>query len=190
MRYGHFKYGEYVYTPAGAKALSEKDLKAEYSRLRGVAVKRLARMKGTEYEQSELYKNYDGIFKKIAEFKNEEELKEAFSQVHRFLSGESSTLSAQKDIKARTIETLQNRGLNVNEGNYWQVMNFFSEVHEQKIDKIYGSEIVKDIINDVIDSGKDLSPELLQEALNTKLERNNDMDYDEYIESLKGSYDY
>ena len=185
MRYGHFRYSEYVYTPAGAKALSERDLKAEYSRLRGVAVKRLARIQGTEFEQSELYKNYDGIFKKIAEFKNEEELKEAFSQVHRFLRGQSSTLSAQKDIKAKTVETLQNRGLNINEGDYWDVMNFMSEVHEQKLDKIYGSEVVKDVINDVIDSGKELSPELLQEALNTKLELNNDMDYDEYIERLK-----
>ena len=70
------KYDEQVYTPSYVKnALSTgsktevKALRQEYSRLRSIAEKRLARLKASEFVDSQIVREFDNSFKTLKEMK-------------------------------------------------------------------------------------------------------------------------
>ena len=57
-----FNYAPSFYGPDGIQWADAADYRTEYSRLRSIAQKRLGRIKGTEFEQSAIFKqNRDGF---------------------------------------------------------------------------------------------------------------------------------
>ena len=86
------KYDEQVYTPSYVKnALSTgskteiKALRNEYSRLRSIAEKRLARLKASEFVDSQIVREFDGLFKTLKEMKAPFDLAYGLSNLRRFL---------------------------------------------------------------------------------------------------------
>lgn len=112
-----------AYFPGGItilKATGEAEARKEYQRLRRIAQKRLARFEGTQYEDTEIYKNrtIKHPFKPSSELKDVRSLQAALSDVRGFLDSERSTISGLKRIDKKTVSTLQANGYTfVNMGN-------------------------------------------------------------------------
>lgn len=112
-----------AYFPGGItilKATGEAEARKEYQRLRRIAQKRLARFEGTQYEDTEVYKNraIKHPFKPSSELKDVRSLQAALSDVRGFLDSERSTISGLKRIDKKAVATLQANGYTfVNMGN-------------------------------------------------------------------------
>lgn len=105
--------------------ITEKEARKEYVRLRDLATKRLKRFAGTEFEQSEAYKQNVGGFKPASAIKDRRELQYELTRVAGFAAAKSGSISGQKKIKARNIEALHESGYTfVNSANYWQFGKF------------------------------------------------------------------
>lgn len=143
MAYRNLKYQDYVYTPAGSKAISEKALRREYSRLRAVAVKRLKRIGESEFAGYDIFRSYDGVFKKLAEFENERDLRYTFAKLYNFLNVKTSTIKGLKESKFKTISIYHERGYHfINDENYNDIMHFFDLLRARNLDMLYGSDKV------------------------------------------------
>lgn len=104
-----------AYFPGGItilKAAGEAEARKEYQRLRRIAQKRLARFAGTQYEDTEVYKNraIKHPFKPSSSIKDVRSLQAALSDVRGFLDSERSTIRGLKRIDKRTVATLQANG--------------------------------------------------------------------------------
>lgn len=166
-----FNYEDYIYTPRGSKAITEKALNREYSRLRAVAVKRLQRLGNSEFRDYRIFKSYQGVFKKIAEFENRTELEYTFAELYNFLNKSTSTITGQKKRKAKTITTFHERGYTfINSENYKSVIDFFDRMKERGIEAFYGSEKVVDTIQQHFEKNNQIDENYLNN-LEKKFER-------------------
>lgn len=174
-----FKFKPQYYTTDGAKTLQRKDIKAlraEYTRMRDVAQKRVARLQ-KEYDwtqsakQSYMIKTPEGTiikqgFPKLAEI-NPEDLPKAFQELASFVKFGGSTITGQKSMQEKTMATL-NKNIEgtkgaeisedeeepqddkegaVNKGNYSRVISILNETRRLKISKLYGSDTVVELAN-------------------------------------------
>lgn len=134
-----FKYAEDWYSVQGAETMlheNRKALRAEYTRMRDTAQKRIARLAKSYPESKVLAEHLEG-FKKLRDIPDEN-LPEAFSELKKFLSAKQSTISGQESIKEKTIETWQKQGLNLNESNYNMTIKVLEGMRKNKI--VYGSD--------------------------------------------------
>ena len=135
------KYDEQVYTPSYVKnALSTgsktevKALRQEYSRLRSIAEKRLARLKASEFVESQIVKEFDGRFKTLKEMKAPFDLAYGLSNLRRFLGRKSSTVTGQRETRQKTIETFHRHGFSeINEENYDVIVELISSYRESHV---------------------------------------------------------
>ena len=105
-----FKFNRYSYTPEGAKLLTERNLREEYSRLRSIAVKRLHRLGTSEWNDTDLYLRSKSKFKKLKDIKNERELRYLFSDLHYFLASPRSSVTGLNKIRKQSLDTLHSHG--------------------------------------------------------------------------------
>ena len=126
---------------------TEAELRREYSRLRDIAQKRLGRLGESEFGRSWAYMNNVGKFPKLSEFKTKNKITskakfaKALAQLAHFVESPQSTLSGQREIRAKTIETLHGSGYTfVNEKNFFDFLEFMEEFRIRKLDEIYDSE--------------------------------------------------
>ena len=132
------KYDELVYTPSYVKnALSTgsktevKELRQEYSRLRSIAEKRLARLKASEFVDSQIVREFDGRFKTLKEMKAPFDLSYGLSNLRRFLGRKASTVTGQRETRQKTIETFHRHGFSeINEENYDEMVELISSYRE------------------------------------------------------------
>lgn len=106
------KYAWYEYTPEALQsgALSDKEIKAEYRRLRNIANKRIERLGKAGYEQTQAYLRNVGSYKSASNY-SMAELQYKLYQISKFVSAKSSTVSGMRLIEKEAIETLQEKGL-------------------------------------------------------------------------------
>lgn len=154
-----FWFDEKWYTVQGAETmarLATKDdmstMRAEYTRMRDVAQKRLKRLEKAFPESKALQHRYntgkvDKSGKPITalgfqKLKNLDprDFAKAFSELAKFVKAKSSTVTGQKQIKAKTIKTWQDQGLNLNPKNYDKTIKILEETRRQKL--VYGSDKV------------------------------------------------
>ena len=134
-----FKYESDWYSVQGAETLlhdNPKALRAEYTRMRDTAQKRIARL-AKSHPESKVYEAHQEGFKKLKDIP-EANLPEAFAELKKFLSAKQSTISGQESIKQKTIETWQKQGLDLNESNYDMTIRVLEEMRRLKI--VYGSD--------------------------------------------------
>lgn len=135
------KYDEQVYTPSYVKnALSTgsktevKALRQEYSRLRSIAEKRLARLKASEFVDSQIVREFDNSFKTLKEMKAPFDLAYGLSNLRRFLGRKASTVTGQRDIRQKAIETFHRHGFDeINEENYDEMAELISSYRESHV---------------------------------------------------------
>lgn len=156
-------YEKEFYTPEGAKTLTDKELRKEYSRLRSIARKRLERFEGTEWKDTQIYKLNVGVYKPLKEIGSDRELRHLFSDVARFVKAEVSSVSTLEKQRNTAVATLNERGYEfVNKENYRQFAEFMEYARVSNLNKLYDSKRVADFYDAA--EKKQLSTEELRKA--------------------------
>ena len=128
------------YYPYRLEQIDERALRKEYTRLRKIANKRLARLQASEYKETDLAKEYAGGFALLADV---EDLPRELTQMARFVASERSSVTGLKRIDNQTIETLQEHGYTfVNTKNVRQFGAFMEEMRQAGLSKLYSSEFL------------------------------------------------
>ena len=159
-----FGFEEKWYTVQGAGTmyrLGTKDdratMRAEYTRMRDVAQKRIKRLQ-EKFPDSEAAKNYYDTgkkdkkgnpiyapgFQKLKDI-DPKDFPKAFAELAKFVRAKASTVSGQKSIKQKTIAAWQKQGIDLNPKNYDMSMKILKEMRRQKI--VYGSDDVTEAAN-------------------------------------------
>lgn len=128
------------YYPYRLEQMDERALRKEYTRLRKVANKRLARLQASEYKETDLAKEYAGGFALLEDVKD---LPRELTVLTRFVASERSSITGLKRIDKKTIETLQEHGYTfVNTKNVRQFGEFMEEMRQAGYSKLYSSELL------------------------------------------------
>ena len=149
-----FWYDEKWYTVQGAETMARvgtKDdmatMRAEYTRMRDVAQKRIKRL-GKQFPESKAYQSHAKGFPKLKEL-DPRDFAKAFSELAKFVRAKGSTVTGQKEIKNKTIKTWQDQGLNLNQKNYDKTIKILEEMRKQKI--VYGSDKAVELADSMLD---------------------------------------
>ena len=137
-------YDSNWYIPSAIKARleagDEKVVKAEYTRLRDIAQKRLKRLKKAGFDETQLYKQNVKRFKKLKQIKSKSELSSRLSDLARFIRDPRGIVKRAKEIRDKSLSTLHSNGYTfVNEANYIEFGKFMEEYRAQKLDEMYDS---------------------------------------------------
>lgn len=168
------KYDEQIYTPSYVKNVLStgsktevKALRQEYSRLRSIAEKRLARLKASEFVDSQIVREFEGRFKTLKEMKAPFDLAYGLSNLRRFLGRKASTVTGQRDTRQKAIETFHLHGFGeIDEKTYDEMVELISSYRESHVrynlDNIaYVVQFRKEL--------KDANPDLDKDDLDTAL---------------------
>lgn len=108
------KYTPDVYNPyilKNTNTLTLKEQRAEYQRLRSIALKRLKTFENTPYTTSNIYRYNVGRYPTLSEIKTESQLAYKLSDLARFLRARTSTLSGMREARRKQIEALNEQGI-------------------------------------------------------------------------------
>lgn len=150
-------FSAWEYNPQGLQRYDERTLRREYTRLRDIAQKRLARMGNTMFTRSETYKKNVGQFEKTRDIKTVSQLRQNLTQLARFVLAESSTIQGQKALMQRGITAWHRKGYDwVNEANWFDFIDFLEYVksHEKNV---YTLDDVMTEFKRTLDAGEDIS---------------------------------
>ena len=149
-----FWFDEKYYTVQGAETmfrLGTKDdvsaMRAEYTRMRDVAQKRIKRL-GKQFPESKAYQAHSQGFEKLRNM-DPRDFPKAFAELYKFVHAKGSTVTGQKEIKAKTIKTWQDQGLGLNEGNYDKTIKILEEARKRKL--VYGSDKVVELADSMLE---------------------------------------
>lgn len=134
-----FKYAEDWYSVQGAKTMLHENrnaLRAEYTRMRDTAQKRIERL-AKSYPESKVLEAHKEGFPSLRDM-SDADLPKAFSELKKFLKAKQSTISGQEEIKQKTITEWQKHGLDLNESNYDMTIKVLEGMRKKKI--VYGSD--------------------------------------------------
>ena len=133
----NYKYSPEVYIPAAVRFnyLTIQEARAEYSRLRSAAVKRLQRLSGTEGERYTAFRMYgkEG-FPSLPKNATASEVGRALADVYHFLEMKTSSIGAIRASQREAVKTLQERGYGfINKGNIREFGEFMEAARQQKV---------------------------------------------------------
>ena len=190
-----FWYDEKWYTVQGAETMARvgtKDdmsiMRAEYTRMRDVAQKRIKRL-GKQFPESKAYQSHKQGFAKLKDL-DPRDFPKAFAELAKFVRAKGSTVTGQKQIKEKTIKTWQDQGLNLNSKNYDKTIKILEEMRKQKI--VYGSDKAVELADSMLDLDDQQTNEWL-DHLDTLLKHTDELqeipdlagyDFDEILDML------
>ena len=133
----NYKYPPEVYIPAAVRFnyLTIQEARAEYSRLRSAAVKRLQRLSGTEGERYSAFRMYgkEG-FRSLPKNASAAEVGRALADVYHFLEMKTSSIGAIRASQREAVKTLQERGYEfINKVNIREFGEFMEAARLQKV---------------------------------------------------------
>ena len=156
--------------------ISGEELRKEYSRLRQVANKRLERMEGTRFQQSNTYKRNAGKYTTLAQIEKEalahaKKLKPEARQkyvdsfvahkmadMYKFLTSRTGSIQGIQRAENRAIEALRERGVTfVNKKNIQQFGDYMSYLKSLHLGESYESERALELFG--IAEKKGINPE-------------------------------
>lgn len=125
--------------------LSIKEARAEYSKLRAVANKRLARLGASEFAESRTYQNWKRGFSSVKSISGDNIYK-ALSEVEYFLGLKTGTVSGARSAQKAFIQSMHERGYGfINKKNAAEFGEFMREVKKHKDYKGRDSEQLVDL---------------------------------------------
>lgn len=142
-----------------AKVMQRENLAAmrrEYTRMRDIAQKRIGRLRGSEfsgsvtaniqYDTGKRDKEGNAImapgFPKLKNI-SENNFAKAFSELSKFVEAKRSSITGQKEIRQKTIETWNKQGIPLNKQNYDRTIAILEEMRKRKI--VYGSDTAREL---------------------------------------------
>ena len=113
---------------------TEKELRQEYAKLRSIAQKSLKRLGESRYRDSETYRQNRNAFPTTKSIKSTRELSRALTDVTRFLSAKSHSISGLNEIRQEQVSTWQGQyGYDfVNFNNFDQWIDFLDWYKDMK----------------------------------------------------------
>lgn len=147
----HLKYPQEYYVPSVSmmsRNLTDKQIRAEYSRLRSIARKRLERFEGTEWTDTQVYQYNKGKYIPVKDVKNKTQLVALLADVARFVTAETGSVSGLERQRRRNVETLHEHGYKfVNKKNFRQFADFMEDFRIRRLNRIYDSERVAELFS-------------------------------------------
>ena len=133
----NYRYDSEVYIPAAIRYgyLDIREARAEYSRLRSAAVKRLERLSRTEGALYSAYQMYgkEG-FAPLPKNATPAEVGRALADVHHFLEMKTSSISQIRESQRQALKTLQERGYSfVTKSNIKEFGEFMEAARQAKV---------------------------------------------------------
>lgn len=133
----NYRYPPEVYIPAAIRYgyLDISEARAEYSRLRSAAVKRLERLSRTEGVRYSAYQMYgkEG-FAPLPKNATPAEVGHALADVHHFLELKTSSISQIRESQRQALRTLQEHGYSfVNRSNIREFGEFMEAARQAKV---------------------------------------------------------
>lgn len=95
-------------------ALTEKRLRSYYTDARRTAQQRSARVQASEFGEI----TEKEFFRKLRNLPTTRDLLHEVADVNKYLSADRSTITGQKKIRQRYIETAERHGFDIDEGSY------------------------------------------------------------------------
>lgn len=159
------------YMPTTSK-FSLKEARAEYSRLRKIAEKRLKRIGQSEYKTGDVYRKYKDAFQPLPKNASAERVRKMLSEVARFTERKQASISGFRESQKKQIETLQERGYDwINKDNISTFNDYMARIMKFTAAKAYDSEQIVDLVHDAMDA--DLDPDDVAE------------DFEDYLNGVK-----
>lgn len=175
-----YRYPSEAYIPAAVRYgyLDIKEARAEYSRLRSVAVKRLQRLAGTEGARYSAYRMYgkEG-FAPLPKNATPAEVGRALADVHHFLEMKTSSISQIRESQREALATLRERGYTfINKGNIREFGEFMEAARQQKVVSANrgGSPIIVELYETV--KRLNLPPEKIQRRFTEWLQEKEELE--------------
>lgn len=122
-------------TQSVRESIAPEDLSKEYTRLRSIAMKRLSSLEKAGFKYTQTYKQAKKELKRIDQMSKrhrEDRLIQGIVAANRFLSNEESTVRGMKTQANQWIETMREKGYDVNKANYQTVisaLNYLSDIY-------------------------------------------------------------
>lgn len=141
----NFPPGDYF--PDALRRYSEKELRKEYSRLRSIARKRLEVFSKSEFRDSAVYQYNKGRYVPLSKVQSSSELRLLLTDVTRFILAESGTVSGQRRIRKKAIQTFKDTwGIKITPEEYNDFLRFLEFVKDAEGFR-YDMEAVREIWN-------------------------------------------
>lgn len=128
-----------------AKAMMRDDIKgmrAEYTRMRDIAQKRINRLGKSEFAYTKAYTGHQRGFQKLKDI-SPEKFAKAYSELSKFVGAKASSVSGQRSIMNKTIETWNKQGIPLTKKTYKRTITILEEMRKRKI--IYGSDTAEEL---------------------------------------------
>lgn len=149
---------DYAYSVQALESMSRRAdrekwnaLKAEYTRMRDVAQKRLKRMGKSEFSNSSVVEERPDGFPKLKDL-DPRDLPKAMNDLYRFLSAKTSTIYGQRERMNKTIATFQKSGIELTPDNYSTFIKVLERMRKNKIS--YGSDYAKELTDLILSTDK------------------------------------
>ena len=157
-----------IYFPDVARSVSFptiREARAEYSRLRKIAAKRLQRLEKAGYAQFATYQRYAHAFSPLPRNLSESRVYKKLNEVAHFLSLQSSSVSGEREKLRSTVETLHELGYDfINEGNIREFGRFMDTIRSYVGAKdLDYSEQAIEVFRRALDDDNPLDPQKLAE---------------------------
>lgn len=157
--YDIFKEGPVPFDRIGpqlvrAHAITDKQLRAEYSRLRSIANKRLQRMEGKP-EAQETFAQHAGGFPKVSGM-SRCDLVHALDDVSKFLVADRGSLSGIRRVNKEIVESLEKKGIKVPEDQLAKFGSFMNAMKKAlNISRgEYASQQIAELWTELFQKGK------------------------------------
>lgn len=146
------RYPPEAYVPSVGRMsmyMTEAQMRAEYSRLRSIARKRLERFEGSEFTDTQQYRLNVGRYKPLKEVQSRAELAGLLADVSRFVTARTGSVSGLQRQRTQSLASLHEHGYTfVNRKNFKQFIDFMEDWRTVDKNKIYDSARVADLFSE------------------------------------------
>ena len=137
-------YEPEFYSPSNIRTYIKEngaaDIRKEHTRLRDISQKRLKRMGSTMWARTQTYKRNVNHYPLLKDIKSEAELASRLSDLSRFISRKTGSVSGMEAQMKKALKTLHENQYNfVTRENYLDFGEFMEEYRFQKLDEQYDS---------------------------------------------------
>lgn len=160
-----YEYRQYtVYAQRIGAGIPESETRKEYTRLRDILNKRIKRIQESDFANQGIAGKFPGGLPKLADIAPED-LPYLLQQAATALNSNSGSLKGLQQRKRSAIESFRERGYTqINETNFTEFVKFLDDAKERGLDKIYGSDYIVNMYEDVQAIG--ISPDEIMKDFN------------------------
>ncbi len=120
---------------------TERELRQEYTRLRDIAQKRIKRLLASEFSGSQTANKWAKGVPRLSDMKSKSDIAHGLSDLSSFLESPYSTLTGQRDARAKQRATLERRypGLDLSGKKFDQFTKVMNAQVVNQLEKLFGS---------------------------------------------------